>query len=777
MADRDNQIALQALSRHPTEPEHTHNTQDETPDYYARDTPLNANSAHVDHDELPAYSRAAPRTQALGDGHSTTLHRSAFVPYVTVLFLVLIIYSWVVLAILSFRPISTPSWEANTNNNGLRRYPNKLNYATDERIYRSAMVLQSIASVLILPWTSAVCAYAAVIFVQNRKDALSMTMRQVMNLADRRWLDLSLIGDLMEGSWKQHGSHFLAFAILVHFVALVLYPIQLIVVTPTNRHVPTYLSEMGEIVDLAYMDSDYDSSAGSDVVQTRNALVGADKHTWQPKLWESGGPQKLSTLYNISELNDAFFSPLPNSFSGGVLREYAPRINSSTTVRVIEADEYPSSCSSDTGLFAHYSSVYDYYPGSTYSMSYNWTISACMLSSNLTSPWSSTRDRQDFYEILYINATIPDSSYLSSNLKDGKLLEIKMDTTAGYFELPNYMNNQTAGPLHDTDPTRGCKKGDFGCIRQDSRYYYSYDRKVRRQSGSSDNSTITTNQTLPWNSMFVENKGPLLTTALAIFGPGSFLNTFMSQYDQLRLDMAASDVTRSASVDNTFCIAVAPLTNVVSASGSLYRYSTDTCIEARLTETGRYYSSDNSHNMVQSWLVSLFSNSNRLANAMNVAGFLANKRLIEAQSATYTIFQDLGSEMAFPKSSVAGLAVASVFMGLYVLMLLALSFYGFQYPRWASQLDSWAMLRSGAAYGNSIFPMLVSYNSRDVKELDEVPGVIRDIGSVADDAVIPISRLGFGEGKPLRGGHRYECYKGDNKPLTLLEANKIRRGG
>lgn len=772
MADRDSQIALQALSRHPTESEHTHNTQDEAPDYYARDTPPNANSGHVDHDELPAYSRAAPRTQALGDGHSTTLHRSAFVPYVTVLFLVLIIYSWIVLAVLSFRPISTPSWEAPTPNAGYNHYAKKPNYATDERIYRSAMVLQSIASVLILPWTSAVCAYAAVIFVQNRKDALSMTMRQVMNLADRRWMDLSLIGDLMEGSWKQHGSHFLAFAILVHFVALVLYPIQLIVVTPRTRHVPTYLNDIGRIADLSDMRSDYDSTAGSDVVQARSALAGADKHTWQPNLWEAGGPQQLSTLYNISELNDAFLSPLPNSFSGGVIREYAPRINSSTTVRVIEADEYPSSCSSETDLFAHYSSVYDYYPGSTYGRSYNWTISACMLSSNLTSPWSSTRDRQDFYEVLYINATIPDASYLSSPLKNGQLLEIKMDTTAGYFELPNYMNNQTAGPLRDIDPTGGCKKGDYGCIRQGY-----YDRKVRRQSDSSDNSTITTNQTLPWNSMFVENKGPLLTTALALFGPGSFLNTFMSEYDQLRLDMAASDVTRSARDDNTFCMEVAPLTNVISSLGYYYRYSTDTCIKARLSATGRYYSSDNSHDIVQNWLVSLFYSSDLIANAMDVAAFLANKRFIEAQSASYTIFQDLGSEMTFPKSSVAGLAVASVFLGLYVLMLLALSFYGFQYPRWASQLDSWAMLRSGAAYGNSLFPMLVSYNSRDVKELDDIPGVIRDVGSVADDAIIPISRLGFGEGMPLRGGHRYECYKGDNEPLTLLEANKIRRGG
>lgn len=35
---------------------------------------------------------------------------------------------------------------------------------------------------------------------------MGLTMRQVMALADRQWLDFSLLSDVFRGAWKQHGS-------------------------------------------------------------------------------------------------------------------------------------------------------------------------------------------------------------------------------------------------------------------------------------------------------------------------------------------------------------------------------------------------------------------------------------------------------------------------------------------------------------------------------------------------------------------------------------------
>ena len=602
-----------------------------------------------------------------------------------------------------------------------------------------------------------------------------MTMRQVMNLADRRWMDSSLISDLIAGSWKQHGSALLALAIFLHFIGLIIYPIQSIVVNSTALHVPVYPNKMGQISDLAHMKTGYDETSGSDVVQTRNALAGADMHTWQPQLWEYGGRQQFSTFLNLSAMNDPFFSPLPNGFNSGVLRQYAPRVNSNTSVRIVQENEYPSNCDSvPTNLFANYSSVYASYPGSKYSSTQSWVVSACMRGPNTTSPWSATRDRQDFYEVLYINVSMQDTKYALSPLRNGTLLEVKLHTTAGYFELPSYMNNQTAGPLLEKDPTGACDEGGYGCIRQTARYYYDYLRQVRRQSDSSDNSTITTNQTLPWSPMLTSNKGPLLTTALAIFGPGSFLNTFFAEYYAIQRNMP-EDTGRSSS-RSSLCIEIAPLTNMFSNSDYAW-VSDDSCVITYLTGSGDYYYSTNPHNLVAKWLDSTFSDSRTLTNALNAAAFLANKRFVEALDPSYDIYQDLGSEMIVPQSSVAGVAVASAFLGLYILMLLALSLYGSRHARWTSRLDSFAMFRFGAAYGKEGFPMLVTHNNRDVKELDEVPGVVRDVGNVADDAIIPIGRVGLGEGKPLRTGRRYECYEGDNEPLTITEVNKIRRGG
>lgn len=35
-------------------------------------------------------------------------------------------------------------------------------------------------------------------------------------------------------------------------------------------------------------------------------------------------------------------------------------------------------------------------------------------------------------------------------------IHITVDTTAGYFELPNYMNSQKAGPILNDDPNATC---------------------------------------------------------------------------------------------------------------------------------------------------------------------------------------------------------------------------------------------------------------------------------------------------------------------------------
>jgi hypothetical protein len=133
--------------------------------------------------------------------------------------------------------------------------------------------------------------------------------------------------------------------------------------------------------------------------------------------------------------------------------------------------------------------------------------------------------------------------------------------------------------------------------------------------------------------------------------------------------------------------------------------------------------------------------------------------------------------MAIPDIRLAGLIVVSVLLGLYLLLLLALSLYGSWTPRWTHRLDSFAMLRFGAALGEGVFPLVVVHRTEDIKELDEIPGVIRDVGPVSADAIIPVNQIGLWGGKPLQSRRRYECHEADNQALTPAETNQVRRGG
>ncbi|KAJ5461725.1 uncharacterized protein N7458_003277 [Penicillium daleae] len=765
MAENDSAIHLRSLSRPTTGSDPERSTQDETSRHSSRHLPDDLTSENDQHADLPAYSRAPPRNQSLGLGYSTTLHRSGFIAFLTFLFAALAVYSWVILAILSFRPISTRSWKENTGIT--QRYDQHFNWGLDARLYRSARVIQSILSVIILPWTSAVCAHAAVTFMQNQKDSMGLTMRQVMALADRRWLDFSLLSDVISGTWKRNGSHLLLLAITLHFLGAIIYPIQSIVVNPKTIHVPISTNDMGSVGDLVKQSSYYDSTAGSDVVRTRAAFLNADLHTFQPQLWQRIPGQQLSNFQNFSALTDPFYAPVPNGFHTGVLQQFAMRINSSATSRSIQADEFPSGCNPESsGFFANYSSLIGNQFGNEI-----WAITACMPNVTTKSPWAQTRNHQEFFESLYLNISVQDPTPGSDQIPgSGALYEINLRTTAGYFELPNFMNNGTPGALLESDPTSTC---DTTCMQQINSY--AYHNRVRRDDTNETiigNATNYISQNVPWSSLYIGNKGPLLTTALALFGPGSFLDTFFASLNVIQSSLQDEDIDYSYS--ETVCVELAPLMNLFYSSRA-YFSPQDTCVSI-YTNTDSYYY-NNAHYFVANWLYLMYRSAGNFPNIFTTAAFLSNKQWVESMQPTFAIYQDPGLEMEIPDISLAGVIVVSIFLGPYLVLLLALAWYGSRAPRWTHRLDSFAMLRIGAAVGEGIFPMLITHKTEDIKELDEIPGVIRDVGPVAENALIPINRIGLWGGKPLQNLRRYECYEADNEAMTLTEANQIRRGG
>lgn len=141
---------------------------------------------------------------------------------------------------------------------------------------------------------------------------------------------------------------------------------------------------------------------------------------------------------------DPFYAQMPAGSNTGVRREFIPRVNFTTEFTCLNksAWEWPAECNDEQALLLE---CHDQWVGPA---SLGWGIRACMPPGSTNSPWKPTRGRQGFTETLYINAT----SGIIDNDYDLCLAKIELKTTAGMFELPNYMNDGKPGPLLAEDP-------------------------------------------------------------------------------------------------------------------------------------------------------------------------------------------------------------------------------------------------------------------------------------------------------------------------------------
>ena len=140
---------------------------------------------------------------------------------------------------------------------------------------------------------------------------------------------------------------------------------------------------------------------------------------------------------------------LPANYSTGLLQQYAPRVNISTTYEKISETEL-ASCQSQP----HAPSV-NYHKRSVdpLGITSGWGLQACMSGSLTTSPWKATRERQDFSEMLFLNITYLVTGSLNSHL-ESVYAQATTNTTVGYFELPNIMNHQSAGEFLSAGPPK-----------------------------------------------------------------------------------------------------------------------------------------------------------------------------------------------------------------------------------------------------------------------------------------------------------------------------------
>lgn len=531
-------------------------------------------------------------------------------------------------------------------------------------------------------------------------------------------------------------------------------------------------------MDRQYDFGDHFSSQDSDladngyvVAVTRSRLASTSTTDPQLRLWSrdqdcsqlTNNPLPMAcvlpvaqyTFGNISSnLIDPFLAQLPSGYSTGLIRQFAPRINSSSFRADITADQFPKGCSEIPGAFyvryANSSSTYGSY-----------SFEACMPANMSVSPWRTQRSRQDFTEELYLNISLPGNFYgVTPGVYYSK---ITVNTTAGYFELPNYMNGQTAGPLLGDDPSNHC---GLDCFMQGFGGNPISDHNITNTSRDVSNGTqehTAANATLSLDGNL--NKGPLLTVAMALFGLGSFIDT-RAAASQAYVSNYGTSLTRQFQ-----CLEVVPFMALLRDQlnqGSLYN-NLATCLNTVDASAGAFDQSV--------WYLWAFVFNDlgveRIQNAFTAAAYLANEAWMfnpYGGEPSLTVTYDQGADTTKPDISTAGIAVVSLLLGSYVLGLLAMAVYSCWTRRWTETLDAWAIMRMGIAVRGTSppgrlaggeqpqwerEPLLYTGDVEQVAALDGMPGWIGD----RTEGQGEVGELGIGAEMRLRGERRYRSFE------------------
>ncbi|KAF8812041.1 hypothetical protein BYT27DRAFT_6431049 [Phlegmacium glaucopus] len=673
----------------------------------------------------------------------TTLHRSVYIPVLVLGYTALAIFAWLLTCILSYRPITTDRYDVSLHAYGdIPGWKMHLLFVENQRWFRVARVIQSIVVVLTIPLTSAVCSKAAVVFVQRQG---GLSLRQAMTLADKGWTEPKLYAKLLfSGGLKRYGSSFLFFAILLNILGGIISPLQSIFLTSRTIKTPTspgVVDRLTDILDLFNTSNSEEMDFMPALV--RSAITYTSSTDVQSCLWTSSaikcgndtdtGPTPCAlggvTLGNMSLLPQPFLAQLPSGYNTGLIRQFLPRINSSATREVITEADFPANCETLPGSF-----YVNYANGSvpgTFIFPFTWSLIACMPANQNVSPWKPVRTRQDFSEELYLKLSVIIIESLRESDNTSVLYKITMNTTAGFFELPNYMNGQLPGPLLDDDPSHYCDS-DRDCIHQDNQggvFPLSYN-PLRRSLAHRDTALF--------------NRGPLLTTAIALFGDGSFIADRVTNPDAY-----INNITESSDVE---CISQVPLVGLLYQSmgtGGILGSVGDDCVIKNAKD------GNSVQRQIKMYINLLMDDGELIRNAFESAAFLANEAWLKynALFPTFAVSYDAGTDTVVPAISRAGINLISLLLAVDLLSLLAMTLYSAWTPCWTDQLDAFAMVRIGAAIAESI-PFRVANTTDQIKVLDETPGWVGD----ATEGRGKVGELGIGASTPLRGRRKYACY-------------------
>ncbi|GFF51378.1 lipase 5 [Aspergillus udagawae] len=644
---------------------------------------------------------------------SVPLQRSVYILFLTLLYGAAALYAWIIICILTYRPIGANSYGPSEldrilsgSHLGTTTVPEYLGalFAKSERYLKAARTVQSLVSVLTIPLTSAVCSQAAVAYIQRKRGAQRPTLRQSMALADKGWTDLVLLKNLVFGGWNKYRSSLLLFALFLH------------------------------VLDFTDLFPDRGPDIGLDATKLRATLASTVNTVVQPRLWPTANgtvslgdksyytysalqTKSQNTLANISTITDPFWAELPTNTNTGLLQQFAPRIKSTPIWENNSAAVLPEDCkSSSDAFYLHYKY------GQDNEAPFQYDIEICILGNMSQSPWKNQLSRQDFSEELYFQMNFSgDGGMLNYVPRLGtQSRKLTLHTTTDYFELPNYANGQVPGPLIEESP--------FG----------RSPRNFTPRDLANDTAWTTVDATL--NMINVNNKGPLLYIAMALFGEGSFAD--------VRHTVLAAYANSGISYGG--CIDTIPFIPLLDDPHSSFKSSpgnpclTGSGLTGNATRD-RVYNDDRMHAIVAGYFF-LFSGdptygptSERVQNAFASAAFLANDMFMtnNYHEQSIDVSYDMGADVQIPHISRAGIIFVST-----------------------GTLDSFAMLRIGASISERV-PLLAAQDVGRIKILDETP---EWMGNASDGE---IGELCLGGQRPLEKTRRYRCYDTDHAAQAI----------
>ncbi|RJE26359.1 hypothetical protein PHISCL_01332 [Aspergillus sclerotialis] len=713
---------------------------------------------------------------------SVSLQRSVYVVPLVLLYAAAALYSWVIICILTNRPIGGIGYGIEEYIHILKNPPrNNLAYtepeylsiffSKSERYLRSARILQSVVSVLTIPLTSAVCSQAAAVYIQKKRGRNCPTLRQTMALADKGWTDIALVTKLFFGGWNKHRSSLLLFALFLNLLGASIFPVQQIFLsfkTIKRVGVPLFLTQItdftGKLSDIRNIEH---ADNGLNAAKLRAVLSSTEVTEVQTRLWSSsngtvtsddkfraGGlsyssfqTKSQNTLANITTINDPFWAELPSGTNTGTLRQFAPRINSTAKWEANPSGVLPEDCNKESDA---------YYLRFEFDNLIKYTVEICMPGNMSESQWKESFSRQDLTEELYFKMNFSGNFDVMAAAEVGVETgayssKLTLDTTRGYFELPNYANDRVPGRLIDHAPFENATADQWmGSKKLPAR--------------DLDDTTTWTTLNATTDIRHNVNRGPLLSIATALFGEGSFAD----------IQHTALAAYANSSIGYSGCISVVPFISLLHESANDLGSSTfDPCLKGyhvnNVIDNPRDAEDNqiNMHAIVAAYFF-LFSgdtqfgpSSERVENAFTSAAFLANdvSMTSDIYEQSIMVYYDMGADQQVPQISREGVIFVSVLLSLYLLCLFALAVYSACIRRWTDTLDSFAMLRIEASISERV-PLLAARHVGRIKALDETPGWI---GNASEGEIGELCLAGE---RPLGKTKRYRCYSTDDLSKT-----------